>query len=88
MLLLAPVGGLATAFLSFSHPLRAIPRAVAVLGIVLVAATVAGIALVPLAVRAWRRSQLTTARRVHLTLLAGSFVVLAPLLVYWRLLPL
>ena len=87
ILWLAPVGGLATAFLSFSHPLRAVPRAVAVVGIVLVAATVAGLALVPFAVRAWRLGQLTIARRAHLTLLAGGFVVLAPLLIYWRLLP-
>jgi hypothetical protein len=87
LLFLAPVGALATALLSFSHPLVAVPRAVIVLGVVLAAAAVAGLALVPFAVRAWRFGLLSVARRVHFTLLAGGFVVLAPLLYYWRLLP-
>jgi hypothetical protein len=88
MLFLAPLAALATAFLSFSHPLRAIPHAVVVLEIGLALATVAGIALVPSAITAWREGLLTPPRRVHLTLLASTFVLLAPLLYYWRLLPL
>ncbi len=87
LLFLAPVAALATAFLSFRHPLRAIPVALLVLGIGLAMATVAGLALVPLAIMAWRGTLMTPARRVHLTLLAGAFVLLAPLLYYWRLLP-
>jgi CubicO group peptidase (beta-lactamase class C family) len=88
LLVLAPIIGLCTAFLSFSHPLRAVPRAVGVLGYTLLAATVAGIALVPFAVGAWRHRKLSFLRRVHLTLLAAAFVLLVPLLHYWRLLPL
>lgn len=88
LLFLAPVAALATAFLSFSHPLRAIPHAVVVLEIGLALATLVGIALVPSAISVWRKGLLTPARQVHLALLAGAFVLLAPLLYYWRLLPL
>lgn len=87
LLLLAPVAALATAFLSFSHPLRAIPHAMLVLEIGLAVATAAGIALAPAAISAWRGALLTPARRIHLTVLAGGFALLAPLLYYWRLLP-
>jgi hypothetical protein len=87
LLFLAPVAGAATAFLSFSSPLRAIPHAIRVLGIGLVLATLVGIALVPATVLAWRGRLLTPVRRVHLTLLATAFVLLAPLLYYWRLSP-
>ncbi|MEP7325263.1 MAG: serine hydrolase domain-containing protein [Gemmatimonadota bacterium] len=87
LLLLAPISALGTAFLSFTHPLRAIPRAVTVLEVVLVMATISGILLLLPAIRAWRYGWLSPARRVHLTLLAAAFVLLAPFLYYWRLLP-
>jgi hypothetical protein len=84
---LAPVAAAATALLSFDSPLRAIPHALRVLGFGLVAAAIVGMMLVPATVAAWRGGLLTPARRVHLTLLAGAFVLLAPLLYYWQLLP-
>jgi hypothetical protein len=86
---LSPVAALATAFLSFQHPVIAVPRAVAVLSTGLAVGALLGAALaVPLA-RAWRAGALASlgrARAAHAALVAAASLLLVPLLWYWNLL--
>ncbi|MEP6690559.1 MAG: serine hydrolase domain-containing protein [Gemmatimonadaceae bacterium] len=86
LVLAAPVAALATAFLSFTHPVVAVPRAMRVLQALLVVGVVCGVALAPAAIVAWRRRWWTTPRRVIVTLEALAFVAAAPVLGYYQLL--
>lgn len=86
LLLLTPIIALATAFLSFTHPVVAVPRAMGVAGALLIVAMIAGLPLLPAAAIVWRDRMWTPARRVHFTLVALAMLVLAPMLAYWRLL--
>jgi CubicO group peptidase (beta-lactamase class C family) len=82
----APVIGAATALLSFSHPLRAVPRGVGVLTTLLLIAVSAGIALGPVAFRASRRRELPRPRLIAVALTTVASLALAVVLGYWNLL--
>jgi hypothetical protein len=83
---IAPIAAAGTAFLSFSHPLRAVPRAIAVLTTLLLIAIVAGIALGPAAIVASRNRDLPRPRLIIVALMAVSCTILGVVLWYWNLL--
>jgi CubicO group peptidase (beta-lactamase class C family) len=85
--LAAPIFGLSVAFLSFRPGPVAIPRAAIAVGIWLTVVSIAGLTLAPMAVTAWRRALWFPARRVVFTAVAVGFVIGAPLLAFWRVLP-
>jgi protein-S-isoprenylcysteine O-methyltransferase Ste14 len=86
MFVIAPIAAAGTAFLSFSHPLRAVPRAIAVLTTLLLIAVLAGIALGPVAIAASRNSDVPRPRRIIVALTSVASCVLAIVLWYWNLL--
>ncbi len=86
MFLVAPIAAGATAFLSFSHPLRAVPRAVGVLTTILLIAVAAGTMLAPAALHASRRRTLPRPRLVAVGLTSLACATLAVVLGYWNLL--
>jgi CubicO group peptidase (beta-lactamase class C family) len=86
LFLIAPIVAAATALLSFSHPLRAVPRAVGVLTTLLLMAVGAGIVLGPVAFRASRQRDLPRPRVVAVALTTVACLALAIVLGYWNLL--
>ena len=82
----APVIGAATALTSFAHPLRAVPRGVAVATTLWLIAVVFGVALAPASVTAWRTGDVPRPRLVAISLTAVACTALAIILWYWNLL--
>lgn len=82
----APIIGAGTALLSFSHPLRAIPRAVAVLTTLWLVVVVAGIALAPAVTRAWRHRDSARPRLIVASMTVVACATLGGILWYWNLL--
>ncbi|MEO5894199.1 MAG: serine hydrolase domain-containing protein [Vicinamibacterales bacterium] len=83
-MLLAPLVGLGTAFLSFQHPATAAPRAAAVMGAWLALGLLAGLPFGPVAVLSWRRRMWSVTRRVQFSATAAACWLAVPLLMYWK----
>lgn len=82
----APIIGAGTALLSFSHPLRAVPRAVGVLTTLLLVVVVAGVALAPAVAWAWRHHDAAQPRLIVASMTVVACATLAVILWYWNLL--
>jgi CubicO group peptidase (beta-lactamase class C family) len=82
----APIIGAGTALLSFSHPLRAIPRAVAVLTTLLLVVVVGGVALAPAVMQAWRHHDSTRSRLIVASMTVVACAILGTILWCWNLL--
>jgi cobalamin biosynthesis protein CobD/CbiB len=78
--------GAGTALLSFSHPLRAIPRAVAVLTTLFLVVVGAGVGLAPAVTQAWRHRDSARPRLIVVSMTVVACATLGGILWYWNLL--